>query len=728
MNNYDLKSPFDSRRIISRSFGLSPLYLALFASSAFAANTETSQNSRSEKSIDTIVVQGQQTKGHYTVPTSSVATRNNVSVMDVPKAVTTVSSQVLQDQGSDSLIHALTNVSGVTQANNIGGKEDAIIRRGFGSTRDGSLLTDGLKTALPHSFNVTTDKIEVLKGPSSTLYGVLDPSGMVNVVTKKPQTEFGAKVWSKLSAMGAGRYGQTYGMDITDGIKDTNLSYRFIGEYEDSDYWRNFGTNRNWTVAPSLMWSDESTELVLSYLHQHYLIPYDRGTIYDTDNNKFVDVSRRTRLDEPFSKIEGDSDMAKISLNQELINGWNLDARYAYSQDDFNADQVRTLGYNSETGVITRRADTRGYYKRKIHAVRTDVTGTVDTFSKRSDVLFGLSYDNEKTRRAKLQKGSKNTSMTIDDIEYGNIDQVDYDSSKNKEEYETINTASIYAQDQLHLNDEWIVVGGLRYQYFDIKAGQGDSENTKTDGEALLPNAGLVWKVSPMVSLYTNVGKTFRPNSSMTSAYGNLDPEQGISYEMGSKFDVNERFNATLAAYYARKKNVAYSETVDGEKVYKTAGLVRAQGIEFDMTAQVTERLQAIGSYAFTDTKVLEDPSYEGKALPNVAKHTASIFLSYDQGNLFQDNDNLRYGGGVHGASKRAGDNDNSFYLPEYAIADLFAAYTFETSNPIKVQLNLNNIFDKTYYTSSIGNSAYSVAVGQPFNATLNVSMAFGAM
>lgn len=366
-------------RTWQQHFTFSPLFLAMLSLPALAEDGQAAAN---PQTTETIVVTGQQHKTTYTMPTSSVATRSNASIMDIPKAVTTVTSQVLQDQESDSLIDALTNVSGVTQTNDIGGKEDAIIRRGFGSSRDGSVLTDGLKTALPHSFNVTTEQVEVLKGPSSTLYGVLDPSGMVNVVTKKPQTEFGAKVWSKLSAMGAGRYGQKYGMDITDGISDSNFAYRFIGEYEDSDYWRNFGTNRNWTVAPSLMWSTDSTELVVSYFHQHYLIPYDRGTIYDTTKNKFVDVSRRTRLDEALSKYEGDSDMAKVTLNQALNDTWNLDTRYAYSQDDFKANQVRTLGYNSETGAVTRRADVRGFYKVKTHAVRSDLTGSVDLFQK----------------------------------------------------------------------------------------------------------------------------------------------------------------------------------------------------------------------------------------------------------------------------------------------------------------------------------------------------------
>ncbi len=706
---------------------LSPICAAILSPSVLAEDATNSQDATSNN-IETVVVIGHQTSQSYAVPDSSVATRTAQPVLDIPKSVTTVSSQLIKDQSSDSLIDALTNVSGVTQTNGIGGKEDAIIRRGFGSSRDGSLLTDGLKTALPHSFNVTTDSVEVLKGPSSTLYGVLDPSGMVNVVTKKPQQEFGAKVWSKFKAMGAGRYGQSYGLDITDNIADSNLSYRVIGEYEDSDYWRNFGTDRNWTVAPSLSWLDDNTEIVMSYMHQHYLAPYDRGTIYDTTTNDFLDVNSRTRLDESLSQVEGDVDLAKLTWNQQLNANWALDSRYAFSQDDFIANQVRTLSYDSATGALTRRADTRGYYKRKIHAVRSDLTGSIDAWGKSNDVLLGVSYDNEKTRRSKLQTCNKNSDFNVNDITYGEMEGCSYDASSSVLEYETIDTASVYGQNQLHLNEQWIAVAGLRYQYYNIDAGRGEAHNTDAHGDAILPNAGVVYKLTPQVSLYSNVGKTFRPNSSITSAYGNLEPEQGISYEMGSKFQLDNGINATIAAYYSEKKNVAYSETVGGDTVYKTAGLVRSQGIELDMNAQVTERLQATTSYAYTDAEVKEDPDYAGKQLPNVAKHTASVFVTYDHGTLFQNSDNFRYGGGVHGASKRAGDNDNSFYLPEYAIADLFASYTFKATNPVSVQLNLNNIFDTTYYTSSIGSSAYAISVGEAFNATLNVSMAFGAM
>ena len=278
---------------------------------------------------------------------------------------------------------------------------------------------------------------------------------------------------------------------------------------------------------------------------------------------------------------------------------------------------------------------------------------------------------------------------------------------------------------RVHLTDQLIAVAGLRLEHYDITAGSGDTVNSDSDGNAVIPNAGLVWEFRPDASLYTNVARTFRPNSSINSAYGNLDPEEGISYEIGSKMDVTDWLSGTLAFFYAEKKNVAYSQTVDGETVYRNAGLVRSRGVELDLAGQVTDELQVIGSYGLTDAVVVEDPDYAGNELANVARNTGSLRLAYNYGEVFDGAGSLRFGGGIKGVGRRAGDADNSFYLPGYGVVDLFASYTIEREHPIEIQLNLNNIFDKTYYTSSIGSSAYGVSVGQSFNAALSIGMKF---
>nr|WP_299501823.1 TonB-dependent siderophore receptor [uncultured Rhizobium sp.] len=673
-----------------------------------------------------IVVDADGQKGKsYKTARSSTATRSDTPITMIPQAVTTVAPQALKDKAANNLDEALSDVSGITQGNTIAGANDAIIRRGFGESRDGSILTDGLNTALPHSFNATTDYVEVLKGPASTLYGVLDPGGMVNVVTKKPEDTFSAEAWSKFYAYGAGRYSSKAGFDMTGPAGDSGFSYRLIAEGENGDYWRNFGENKNWLIAPSLTWERDGTEIDMSYTHNDYLTPYDRGTVYSAATGTFLNISPRQRLDEAWSEVDGASDLFKASVKQQLGGDWVASINYAYSEDSFTADQTRATAYNATTGILTRRSDVRGYYDTTVHSLRADLTGSEDLFGFDNEFLFGAALRKEDIARAALQTCNANNRLNVNNPVYGAISPCTYNAATATEEYQHMLTQAVYAQDRVHLTDQLIAVAGLRLEHYDITAGSGDTVNSDSDGNAVIPNAGLVWEFRPDASLYTNVARTFRPNSSINSAYGNLDPEEGISYEIGSKMDVTDWLSGTLAFFYAEKKNVAYSQTVDGETVYRNAGLVRSRGVELDLAGQVTDELQVIGSYGLTDAVVVEDPDYAGNELANVARNTGSLRLAYNYGEVFDGAGSLRFGGGIKGVGRRAGDADNSFYLPGYGVVDLFASYTIEREHPIEIQLNLNNIFDKTYYTSSIGSSAYGVSVGQSFNAALSIGMKF---
>lgn len=171
------------------------------------------------------------TDGYQPLSTST-ATLTDMPMLDIPQVVNTVSDQVLENQNATTLDEALYNVSNVVQTNTLGGTQDAFVRRGFGANRDGSIMTNGLRTVLPRSFNAATERVEVLKGPASTLYGILDPGGLINVVTKRPEKTFHGSVSATSSSFGGG----TGQLDITGPIEGTQLAYRLTGEVQDEDY------------------------------------------------------------------------------------------------------------------------------------------------------------------------------------------------------------------------------------------------------------------------------------------------------------------------------------------------------------------------------------------------------------------------------------------------------------------------------------------------------------
>lgn len=233
--------------------------------------------------------------------------------------------------------------------------------------------------------------------------------------------------------------------------------------------------------------------------------------------------------------------------------------------------------------------------------------------------------------------------------------------------------------------------------------------------------------MTPDFSLYANAAKTFRPQSSIASYYGNLDPEEGVAYEVGAKFDLLDGITANVALYTSDKKNVAYSslDPATGDTVVKTAGLVRASGIEADLAGEITDEMSFIASYGYTHARILEDPDYAGNEPVNVPHHTGSLYLTYDFGEIDSRGDSLKLGGGVRAVGRRAGINTNAYYLPGYMVADAFAAYTWKNDRPLTLQLNLKNIFNKTYYTSSIGTTALGNQIGEPFSAVLTASVQF---
>ncbi|ELV2836386.1 TonB-dependent siderophore receptor [Enterobacter cloacae] len=661
------------------------------------------------------------TNGYQPLNTST-ATLTNMPMLDIPQVVNTVSDKVLEDQHATSLDEALYNVSNVVQTNTLGGTQDAFVRRGFGANRDGSIMTNGLRTVLPRSFNAATERVEVLKGPASTLYGILDPGGLINVVTKRPETRFGGSISATSSSFGGG----TGQVDVTGPIDGTRLAYRLTGEYQDEDYWRNFGNERSTFIAPSLTWFGDDATVTVLYSHRDYKTPFDRGTIFDLNTKQPVNVDRKTRFDEPFNVTDGQSDLAQLNAEYRLNSQWTAKFDYSFSQDKYSDNQARVMAYDAKTGNLTRRVDATQGSTQRMHSTRADLQGNVDIAGFYNEILTGVSYENYDLLRTDMMRCKNVKDFNIYHPTYGNLSKCTTVSAADSDQTLKQESYSAYAQDALYLTDKWIAVAGLRYQYYTQYAGKGRPFNVNTDSrdEQWTPKLGLVYKLTPSVSLFANYSQTFMPQSSIASYIGDLPPETSNAYEVGAKFDLFDGITANIALFDIHKRNVLYNESVGGETIAKTAGRVRSQGVEVDLAGSLTENTNIIASYGYTDAKVLEDPDYAGKPLPNVPRHTGSLFLTYDIHNAIGGN-TLTLGGGGHGVSRRSATNGADYYLPGYFVADAFMAYKMKLQYPVTLQVNVKNLFDKTYYTSSIATNNLGNQIGDPREVQFTVKMAF---
>ena len=650
-------------------------------------------------------------------------TRTESRLLDVPQAVNVVPQQVLQDWSATNIDEALYNVSGITQSNTLGGTQDALIKRGFGDNRDGSIFHDGVRSIQARNFTPTSERVEVLKGPASMLFGMGEPGGVINVITKKPELVQKTHIegWNSSFNGGGGQ------LDVTGPISDSGLAYRMIVDHDETDYWRNFGRNRQTTLAPSLMWYGEDTTLRVAYEHQEYLTPFDRGTVIDSRTGKPVDVPRERRFDESYNATRGDQDTLTFQADHNLSDRWKTSLTYAYSRNRYNDNQARATKYNATTGALTRQADSTGYAHSQSQAVQLTLNGDIDWGQTNHQLLFGVDHEADRTYRGDMIRGTAVTNFNVYNPVYGLLPASTSVSAADSDQRENVDSTGVFMQDAIRLNANWMLLGGLRYDHFDVMSGKGRPFVANTDGSygRLVPRAGIVYNLTSYSSLYASYSESFKPNTSIATQIGALPPELGKSYEIGAKLDLPNRITANIALFDIHKRNVMVSEDVGGETVTRTAGKVRSQGVELDMAGKLTDSLSLIGSYAYTDARVTSDPDNNGNRMPNAARHTASLFLTQDFGNLgLHAGDNLRVGAGARYVGRRAGDAANSFTLDDYTVADAFVSYSLPIHGyAVKWQLNVKNLFDKTYYPSSGSN--LRVSVGEPREVVLRASVDF---
>ena len=667
----------------------------------------------------------------YQPPATASVMRGSGSSMDVPQTINVVAAQVLRDQAPRNLDDALNNISGITQGNTLGGTQDSVMKRGFGDNRDGSIMRDGMPLVQGRALNATAERVEVLKGPASLLYGIQDPGGVVNVVSKKPQLEQYNALTVRGSSYGSGKNGSGGRLDSTGALGASGLAYRMILDHEDEDYWRNFGLRRETLIAPSLAWYGDNTQVLLAYEHREFLTPFDRGTAINKATNHPLDIPATRRLDEPFNNMEGRSDLYRLEVDHDLNDDWKAHFGYSWNRETYDASQVRVTDMNPKTGTLTRKMDgTR-------NAITTDrfatvsLQGTVQAAGLQHDVVFGVDDEYRKIYRADLIRQNSQYPFSYLDPIYGREEAGSTVSAKDSNQTDLLRSDSVFAQDSIHLTDQWILVAGARFQKYDQLAGKNIPFKTSTDtnGVKWIPRAGLVYRYTDELSFYGSYTESFKPNSSIAPLEGGvvldsaIAPEQSKAWELGAKLDMPGRITGTVALYDIHKRNVLVSTTVGAETVYSTAGQVRSRGLELDLSGQLTDHWSLIGSYAYTDAEVTKDITYQGMRLQNVAKNSGSVSAVYDVGAVL-GGDTLRVGGGARYVGKRAGDALNDFDLPSYTVADAFATYdTRIEGQKVNVQLNVKNLFDRVYYTSSA--SRMFVSMGDARQVSIATTVEF---
>lgn len=692
-----------------------------------------------EQALETIQVHSKriQMEQGYKAERSNI-TGVNTSIIDTPYSIDVVTQKQLDDKQAQTLEEAVSGISGLNQGNNLAGTLDAVVKRGYGGNRDNSILRNGFESTQARNYTATTERVEVLKGPASVLYGMQEPGGVVNVVTKKPQQTAAHSI-----NLGYGSYAnRNIGLDSTGGLGH-GLAYRFIADYKKKNSWRSFGENTEYIIAPSLSWSGERSKWLAAYEYQNYKGDFDRGTFMDFSGSaasnanygKPVNIDKHTRLDDTINASDGYSHSFQLSGEHKLSPNWTLKGGYSFNLNHYDDWQARVMSYDSQKRTVSRRIDgTRGSDYTG-HSFNVEADGIVEQGDKVTHKLRAAVQAQQTTLElGDMYRSSSRSVLSVDNPVYGgdallaSASVVDSQS----DQYDQTKTAALLLQDSAYLGDHWIISGGLRGQYYKSVSGKGRGSSyfrNHSEGFKVLPQLGAVYLLNRHWSVYGNASTSLKPNSSRGTDFKGqeIKPEEGRQFEIGSKYN-GDLLSANVALFHIKKKNIASTSTVNGETYTSIVGKNRSQGVEVDVNGKITPKLDISANYTFTDTKILEDadePSNVGKDFDSVPRHAAGLTLAYDFGHAAGGN--WRAGVGAKYNGSWGFNYGGTWYtLPSATVYNAFVSYDTKLGGkPLNLRLTGKNLANKTYYVSHTDATMQHLSYGSPREIGISAKLSF---
>ncbi|MBE9215022.1 TonB-dependent siderophore receptor [Plectonema cf. radiosum LEGE 06105] len=680
-----------------------------------------------------LVVTGSATPQRYRIIESSVGTRTDTPVINIPQSIQAIPEQVLEEQGTTNLGEALRNSAGVTTGR-VASDAPSItpVIRGFESE---NTLRNGLRdTTLGTLAEITNvERFEILKGPASVLFGQGDLGGTVNIITKVPLNEPSYKFDYQVGQFNLHRPS----IDFTGplGNRTDSPAYRLTSSYQWSDSFRDFEERRTFFVSPVLkLINSDRTQLIAELEH----------LTYNTTGSAPELPALGTVLDNPEGEVDSSVNLGEPSLsrNESRATRWGYRFKHEFSDNLTFANEllVSEVDVPESSFILPRglRGDNRTLDRIFVENpnelsslnLNTSLSGKFATGNIKHELLFGVELSRD-TFEDKLDLNIFGISaINIFDPQYS-PESVNSIPGLSEESKTTTNSIGFYLQDQISLSEQWIVVLGGRFDIadqtyedrFDLR-----QSFDRTD-EAFSPRAGVVYKPAENISFYGSYTRSFKPiigretsldvetNDFITGEP--FEPERGTQYEIGVKADLlNDRLSTTLALFHLERTNVI-EESAIGQVGSQQTGKQRSQGVEVTIAGEILPGWNLLSSYAYTDAIISEDDVLpEGNSLRNVPKHGASLWTTYQiQSGSLQG---LGFGLGLYYVGKREGDLLNSFSLPSYLRTD---ASIFYRRNNFGASLNFQNLFDVNYYEGA--RNDLRVIPGAPFAVFGKISLEF---
>jgi len=680
-------------------------------------------------------------------------------LLDTPKSVSIISNQLIEDTKVTTLSDALRTVPGITLGAGEGGNPngDRPFIRGYNS--ESSMYVDGVRNATSQNREMfAVEQVEVTKGSASAMGGAGTVGGSINLISKvakkgdflEGSVENGTDNYQRITLDG----NKDFGNGIAARVAIMGHHNEKAGQSDGAEYKRA-------GIAPSITFGlDTDTRTTLSY---YYLksddtpdsgVPYNYDIAKKTTAGKPVNVKQGIYyglLDRDFQKQE--NQIGTIKVEHDINDNFTLTntAVFNKSKNDYLWTQPDDSKGNVVNDKVWRRINSR-ITDTEIFTDQLALTGKLNTGIIQHKLNMGAEYSDQKSDKGNYNTsypgypgtttGGFNSDCAINDAWCTSLtnpnskDQWLGTAIANKATTTTkTKVTSVYLLDNIELNPKWLVDLGARWDKFDTEqVTHATGQKIENDKDFFTYQAGITFKPVKNGSIYTSFATSANPvgvdggdgSESIGQAYMDLKPEESRTFEIGTKWNIlNDRLNLTAAIFRTEKQNTRIQ--LDAS-TYTNGGESKVDGVELSATGKITDKWDITAGYSYLDSE-LTDPGpsctragvctypnpAKGKQLPNVPENSATLWTTYKV--LPQ----LTLGAGAFYSDKVYGDAANTKYVPGYVRYDAMARYNVNKN--VDLQLNLNNLSDKRYFTKAYASHYATEAEGR--NAVLSLNFKY---
>lgn len=671
------------------------------------ANAANVKSAGQESQLPEVTVIGSSIKKKavdgYKANLTTSSTRTETPLIEVPQSVSVVTQDQIRDQNITSMEEAVRYVPGVNIQQGESNR-DAVTIRGNGTTAD--FFIDGTRDDTQYFrdfYNV--ERIEFLKGPNAMAFGRGGSGGVINRVSKFAD----GKRKRQIIASGGSFDNRRIQADLGDKVSDI-VALRFNTMYEKSGTFRQYGDLERFGINPTATIDlGDSTELKTGYEYfkdkrfNDRGIPSENGGAYKTSAATFFGNPNRNHA-------ETETNSVYAILSHDFSSSLQLKNQIRFTKNDKFYENVYADSAVNESGQITLKAYDNAT-KRNNLTNQTDLIKKFETGTIKHTALIGSEITRQDTKNFR-NTGYFNNSSETNTVSVSNplsFTPITYrQKSSDADSKSEVNVLAIYAQDQIEFNKYLQLTVGARIDRFDINLTNNRiNQNFQRTDVLVSPRAGIVVKPQENLSLYSSYSVSYLPSagdqfSSFDATTSVLKPEELQNYEIGTKWDINPKLNVAAAIFQLDRTNTKSVDPNDATR-YVISGGSRTRGLEFSATGKITEKLSVIAGYTYQDAVVtssyntsLSTTIKKGNQAQLAPRHKLTLWNKYEFTPQFSA------ALGMTDQSSQFAAANNTVRLKGFTRFDAAAYYKINASH--RVQLNVENLFDRNYIQSAHNN------------------------